>query len=273
MKKFLFLTDFSPASYNAFTYALELASVLNAKLYVLHVQDHITLLREDNTFNHFTDYKNIISNGILENKESEFYKRLVETNYNKEHIFFYLSSGHLVPEILQFTTLYKTNLLILGLRAKTQDMFKVLSANTLNILASTSMPLLCVPFTASYKTIRNLVFSSTLAKDDENALQQFIFYLNQLNATGTCLYVDNKNISFIDVLDNWHQKFHNAPLANVVLKGNDAVKLVVNYLKDAYADVIVTVKSNQTFFDQLFSSNFTKEMLDEIDIPLLILPK
>ena len=273
MKKFLFLTDFSPASYNAFSYALEIARILNAKLYVLHVQDHITLLNEDNVYAEYEVYKQIVKSGILDNRDSEFYNRLNDSDFNADHLFFYLSSGHLVPEITQFTNLYKTDLLILGLRTKSQDMFKVLSTNTLNILGSTSVPLLCVPFSASYKTIRNLVFSTTLSLEDDNALQLFINYLNQLNASGTCVYVDNKKSEFINTLAQWHNKYSYAPLSNVILKGNDAAKLVVNYIKETYADVIVTVKSNQTFFDQLFSANFTKDMLDEIEIPLLILPK
>lgn len=273
MKRFLFLTDFSSASYNAFSYALEIATLLHAKLYVLHVGDHVTLLNEDNVLNDYNSYKNIICDGLLENKSSEFYRRLSNSKFNSENLFFYLSNGHLVPEIIQFTALNKTDLIILGLRTKSQDMFKVLSTNTLNILASTTIPLLCVPDSVSFKTIRNLVFSTTLASDEESALQHFIHYLQQLNATGTCLYVDNKTQDFITTLNTWHKKYEYAPLANVILKGNNAVQLVINYLKLAYADVIVTVKTNQTFFDQLFNANFTKEMLDEIDIPLLILPK
>jgi nucleotide-binding universal stress UspA family protein len=272
MKKILLPTDFSATSLNAFEYALDIANHhQNAVIHILHVYDEpvisgritpgmVTAVNDAYEIKEFENFKA---------HTSDFKKIAEEKQLQHIHLIFDLKSGLL--DLIMEEVIENENIDFIVMGSNGEDSFgdKILGSNTYNTIINTKIPVLSVPIKAKFKDIKNILFTTNFENSSKLALEELLPTAVNYNAQINCLYVDNKNKDYKNDLEKWKEYFHEKPIIFTVLEEADSVKAVTNYIENNPIDLITTVKRNESFFEKLFSSSFTKQIANEGKIPLL----
>ncbi|UYW02053.1 universal stress protein [Flavobacterium agricola] len=274
MKKILFPTDFSETSFNAFKYALELANFLKAEIQVLHIFESKTLSSSRLSPKTIDEFKENI-----ELKEFEHFKsfgtkfRAIAEEIGRDDINFQyiLEYGYLLPVVQKKIKEEGIDLVVMGTNNDKDFETSVLGSNTYNVILHTDVPTLCVPKIAVYKKIEKMVFSTAFSPKDVTALKYFIDLANDNDCEAKCVYVDYKNRKYDNLLNAWKTTFSKDNIEFVILKGDNPVKEVTDYIERENVGLLTTVKYNKTFFESIFTSSFTKKISNRVNIPLLVI--
>lgn len=272
MKKILFPTDFSATSLNAFEYAIDLASHhQNVSIHILHVYDEpvisggitpgmINAVNETFEIKEFENFKSHTSD----------FKKIAEAK-QLQHIplIFDLKRGLLDLIMEEVIDNEKVDFIVMGSNGADSIEDKILGSNTYNTIINTSIPVLSIPKNASFSGFKNIVFTTNFEGNSKQALEHLLDIVQNYNTHINCLYVDNKNKNYQNILEEWKAYFQNKSVVFTVLKDSDSAKAVSEFLEKNPVDLITTVKRNESFFEKLFTSSFTKKIANEGKIPLL----
>ncbi|HVX51620.1 MAG TPA: universal stress protein, partial [Chitinophagaceae bacterium] len=166
MKTILVPTDFSKNAMCALRYAIRLAAVTNADIYVLHCFQ-------------YSSYKHLVS-------ESETQRKLIIEQTGKEqllklqkHVYkAYKSAGlpvstatrlqaefnpFVVEESIRVAKKIHAGLIVMGTHGATGIQKVLFGSNTANMVAKSPLPVLAIPGNHRYKPPKKLLFCSDLA--------------------------------------------------------------------------------------------------------------
>lgn len=177
------------------------------------------------------------------------------------------------------TDLLKENpsLIVMGITGKTQTKEKIMGSQAVMAARHTSVPLLLIPFDATFKEIQKVVFAWDM-KYSAKIFPEKLFkdILHILKAELIVFNVDYKNKSFdAEIIDE--QKF----MHRVLEKENasffysdhpDAAEGIIGFAERQQADAVIVIPRRNTFPENLFRKKVTKRLAFRIKIPLLILP-
>ncbi|MEO6812566.1 MAG: universal stress protein, partial [Ginsengibacter sp.] len=159
MKNILVPIDFSEASLNAINYAASLANAFNAGLTLVHAYT--------GTFAFDASSEATVHNSLedLEVANEKFLEKEME-NFSKKFtvkIDHLVKKGNPIKVINEITQKIKPELIILGMKGKGESN-SIFGSTATSIIDKTFIPILIVPFKASYQAIRTV----TLASDFKN---------------------------------------------------------------------------------------------------------
>lgn len=274
MKKILFPTDFSETSFNAFKYALELANFITAEILILHAYESKTLSSSrlsPKTIDEFKENIELKEFDNFKSKVTSFRKLATEIDRENVPFSFVLEYGYLLPIIEKKVKDEKIDLIVMGTNNDKDFETSVLGSNTYNVILNTLVPTLCVPKLAKFKKFEKMAFSTVFSPNDQPAFEYFIELATRNKSEAKCIYVDNKNKKYDNVLEGWKSLDVDNNVEFVVLKDLDPVKAVSEYIRSEKIDLIATVKHNKTFFESIFATSFTKKIANIISVPLLVI--
>lgn len=272
MKRILFPTDFSENSLNAFEYALDLADNQNSEIVVLHTYDSIHLNSGQISPKMFDNFKQNIDLKELQGFKAiapKFHEIAIKSNLNHIKLEFILEQGELVSIIKEKVVSESISIIVMGSSSNEDANSSVLGTNTYETIIQTSVPVLCVPPFAKFEPISCFAFLTVFHPNEKKSLDLLLDIAFRKQIKVKCIYVDNKNEKYHNVLDEWKQHFDHDLIEFVVLKDKSATHAVKEYLLNNEIGMIATVKRNQTFFDSLLNPSFTKALAKNIKIPLL----
>jgi len=275
MKTVILATDFSEAAFNAAQYAASLTRQIPVERLVLYHSYYSmiatdtpptdielgSILREDSIrkLNEMKSYLIPLAQaGITIDCLADMFpfQEAVSVNFLKE----------------------KADLVVMGITGKSKIKERIMGSQAVMAAKRTTIPLLLIPFDATYKKIKKVVFAWDMMDSERTFPRKMLKdALQILNAELLVLNVDHNNKSF-DEDTIREQKFMHQILEAEDAKffyGNhpDAARGIIDFAERQQADLVMVIPRKKAFPENLFKKRITKRLAFNIKIPLFILPE
>jgi nucleotide-binding universal stress UspA family protein len=271
MKNILVPVDFSDASFNAISYAAFLSNALDTPLTLVHAYTD-TSAYDEGPENHVYD-----SMEELEAANEKFLKKEMEEFSKKFTVSIncIVKKGNPVKVINEVAQETKPQLIIMGMKGKGESN-SIFGSTTTSIIGKTMLPLLVVPFKASYQTIDTITLASDF--NDEKLLSNFTIleqFISHFNPFIQILNVQTRPSSLTakEIADKmkiglqWDQYNYSFN----IIKKDDIEEGINKFLKHHPTDLLVMVAKEHSFIEQILGVSHTKKMTQQTEIPLLVL--
>ena len=274
MKKILFPTDFSETSQNAFVHALEFANFIKAELLLLHSFDLPVFDSQFFPENYATIYDSI------ELAQFEMFKdeipklRSIAKQHKLDHIRLQhrLMDGDLIYNLKKAIDEEKVDFIVMGTSGLADWSTFFLGSNTSAIIANVQVPVICIPSEVPYKKVKNIGFTMRYREKDKAELIKTLEIAKTMNAQVKCLYVKTESSDVSDAtIKEWETDFKGEPVIFSVVITEDIKEAVLDFVLYKEIDVLAVVAYKRTFFEALINPSFSKKIVKEIKIPVIIL--
>ncbi len=271
MKKILFPTDFSAASLNAFTYALELADSLGAEIITLHVYQ-LPVMDYDGVPPYLLETYNVFELGNFENFKGQVpVLRNLAIEKGLEHITIsnILLEGDLVYNILNTAKTENIDLIVMSTKGASGLEEVFMGTVAAKILTSAEAVVLAVPETAVFSPIKKIGYALQFSEEDRVALRKVIDTAKAIGAAVECVHVDTPDDKAKEVVvADFELLFQNDTTFHVV-EGNDVESAITDFAASNNIDVLAMLSHRRGFFESLFHHSRAKKMAYHTKMPLL----
>jgi nucleotide-binding universal stress UspA family protein len=169
MKRILVPTDFSKASITALEVAFDVAKKANADIYLLHVVEEATpdsyLIsgewQKDNWDDRLFTFK------LLEKAKKQLEKLVQEPRFSAVKLVGELRLGNPFHGMNAIIAEQKVDLVVMGTRGQTNLESMVIGTNTERIVRHSRCPILTVHKKPASTDFKNIVYATTMSKDEE----------------------------------------------------------------------------------------------------------
>jgi len=267
-------TDFSECSLNAIEYAAKLGEKYNADMFLIHVPNKEDYQKLSSGTLNFSDQYGFINKKL---------QKLVET-VREESITKGLKSceaeyieGKTVDTILEFADHKNADLIVMGTEGVNDFKKNFIGTRASKVVDRSNVDVFLVPRKVYFKAPRKFVYATDYLEEDKIAIQKIVelaaFYESEIDIVhvGTKVKVIDRSLHLTMVQEL--KPFIKYEKVNYVLKSyRDEPGLgLENYLITSKGDVLVTLSTKKSWFDQLFAKNLSRKMSYFINKPFLIL--
>lgn len=279
MKNVLLLTDFSNASINAITYAVQLFKGQETTFYVLHtfapvVMYHAITLN-DITVNH-KDIAHTFEESTL-NKIKKIIDPIASKIYDQKHIFKPVASFNtLLAGIHELTDGCQIECIIMGTKGATGLSEVFIGSETMYVIKNTKIPVIGIPAGYQFVKPRELLFVTdygigtkqvglSLLNDVATFFKGRLVFLNAYQGDA----LSEKQLSHKNELDTYFQ--HHA-IPTQTPSGMNVLEAIEDYHASHRIDLLVLVHNKHNFFENLLFTPVVRKVVHNSNVPFLILP-
>jgi nucleotide-binding universal stress UspA family protein len=273
MKTILVAVDFSPASKNAFQYAVRLARPFGAKVVLLHVysageldpfvpismQQAMIEAQESVAMEYFTSLEKEVPKDVLKDIELDFQ----------------IVIGPAGEQILFYSQDIEPDLIVMGMRGGNIFAQKVLGNTSTHVIQRSKYPIVVVPESFAYREIKRIGYATNFQQEDIQAISKVQEFAARFDADIHCIHIrQNGNIEDeykLEILKSAYR--HEFPLDHIdfeTLKYEDVIRGLNSYVENRNLDLLVMLTHNRGLFSQLFHKSMTKQMILQSQVPLWV---
>ena len=152
------------------------------------------------------------------------------------------------------------------------------SPDNMDIIKKVSCPVWIIPKEATYKPFTEIIYATDYKKEDIVSLKKLIatfpFYAPNITALHITDSVDFdariKKAGFVEMLQKETNSKSIWVRALYQNKHDDLTELINDYALKSKADLLVLLKENESFFERIFNTSHTTEILKKANIPVLV---
>jgi len=164
------------------------------------------------------------------------------------------------------------------LEGRKDDSFWMQASSNMDVIKKVICPVWIIPKDAVYKPFTEIVYATDYKKEDISSLKKLINTFPHYSPNITALHITDsaafeervKKAGFIEMLKKQTDYEHLWVRALYQSKDNELAQLLNEFAIKSKADLLVLLKENKSFFDRIFHSNHTKEILKTAQLPVLI---
>lgn len=274
MKTTVVATDFSEAAHNAARCAASLTRQIPVNRIILY-HSYFSMIATDTPL-----------------PDSDYYRDLQEDSMNslndlKSLLKPLAANGVVIECLANISSLQEAihidfvkeniDLIVMGVTGESKLKEKIMGSQAVMAAKQTTIPLLLIPFDATYKTIKRAVFASDM-EDSEKTFprQMFKDILQVLKAELLVLNIDYNNKKFSESTIKEQTIMHQIldPENATYFYGShpDASRGIIAFAESRYVDLVMIIPKKKTFPENLFKKSTTRKLAFHIKTPLLILP-
>jgi nucleotide-binding universal stress UspA family protein len=273
-KKFLFLTDFSENSVQAFENFLKLASGIECEVDVLHV------VRPEIEA---ADTPLLAGRSAITRKEvaNEVIQTFIDSGKNRVPEAQMLITGHVKigPIISKTKECYEEShhdIIVLGTRGDNKSRIeKWLGTASSKVIRSDLTNVLLIPPVNDFNGISQVAFASALKDSDPYLLWKALHFIDPYKPIVRWLhqiedpYFEEKKISTF--LAYFNEKPGDVQMSFHRLDKGKFNPAIISFIEQYHIDLMVMVREPKNMWEELFYKSHTVEIANAINIPLLIL--
>lgn len=257
MKTVIVPVDFSPTSYNSAHYAVKMVTgTYDVNLVLFHVYEK-----------------------EAEEEEAYFLLEKLKTELSEQgiaKITCHAEQGSDFPEALtRFARHRAAQLIVMGLNGKTKLEQIFLTSNTLKLVDKNPCPVMIIPPSADFGTIKNIALTSDF-KDVQSSIpvQPIKSVLEIFRPQLHIVNVDSEH--YVSLTEEYLKE--RAKLAEMFQEFKpefyfigtfDFHDTINQFVTDKKIDMVITIPRNRSFIDNLFKPSNTKKLVFESTIPVL----
>lgn len=272
MKTILVATDFSAAAKQAANYAASLAKDLQATLWLQHSYMLPTPISEMPVVLVNAEEVQRDNEKALADEASR-----IQTTYGLE-VHSINTIGIASDELLLTIEERKPDLIVMGMKGAGNAMDRLVGSTVLVLARKSPIPVLAIPEGVSYEPIRHLGLATDYKTDMPfKTLQSFLNLLKQLGATAHLVHIQKPGTELS--VDSIHAKkalenlFEHLPHEWHEWEYEGVEEGIRFFTQQVPVQAMAMVAHRHNFFERLFGTVHTREMIYDTRIPLLVLPE
>ena len=288
IRRILVPVDFSDFSKNACVYALNLARIYNTEIKILHVYyaPIVDLVPITDAYSIQIDMDINLRELETNAKKSlvEFVNEIRAIAKDKGmddiKIGYTLKEGIIEEEIIQTATDYKPGIIVMGAKGKGEKQSDIVGSVAYRVLDKSNIPVLAIPQTSIFdpnkeQELKSIVYATEFADSDYLAIRRLMAILSAFKVKLHCVHISKDTLNTLDSMkmDKLKDYFKEVnPKVKVechLLEGDDKLKALEEFTAKNNIDLITMTNRKRGIFARLFSSDLTKKIIYQGNMPLL----
>lgn len=286
LKKLLVPVKLSDYSLNACSYAFSLAQKLYGEIKLLHTYEDSTMQGVGKQTTSWMKHAEIASKEAFYNAQDQMLElrsriknEISDETLDKVKSHFALMKGTLLRLVLNLTSRYKPDLIVLGSKGDNDKESDSLCETISEVIKETKYPVLVVPKTAQYPQSDKLkiMYASNFNEADSTSLNKMLEILKPFDKEIHCIHFDteknNEKKKQMELLKQQQITLHKDENLNFsVVEVNDILTGFNEFAKNHDIDIISFSSPKRSLIYRLFNPNNLKNVVNSSKIPLLIFP-
>ncbi len=288
IRRILVPVDFSKYSKNACIYALNLAKKYNADIKILHVYyaPIVDLVPITDAYSIQVDM-----DINLRELETNARKQLVDfvkdikqiakdKGFDSVKIAYALREGIVEDQIIQAANDFKPGIVVIGTKGEGEKQTDIIGSVAYRVISKSRIPVLAIPESSYYdiskeKDLKSVVYITDFDNSDFVAIRRLLGIISAFNVKLHCLHISKDSLNTLDSvkMDNLKDYFKEInPKIKVechMLSEDDKLKAIEEFYKEKNINLLAMANKRRGLITRLFSTDLTKKIIQESNIPLL----
>ncbi|MBC8984900.1 universal stress protein [Pedobacter sp. N36a] len=276
MKKILVATDFSVPSENAAHYALAIAQKLKMDILLCSAFK----MRTEVQFG-----KSLVDDQTRDTRDRDLIGKLladpaysvIEEEYCPR-LAYERAEGNICDVMCSFVQEENVEIIVIGISGTTGISPSFFGSKRKEMMEKSTVPLLLVPDTAGFNSIRKIAFATDLNLEDLSSLQFIINIALLLNAQITIVHITNKGVEPQQNMKRKIDAFFNKVSLCInfsIIKYDYVWNIDIDNGLDWIAeqgnyDMIAITHHKYNFLERMFKGSYTQKLSRHTKIPLLV---
>ena len=275
MKQFLFPTDFSASSKNAFKYAISLAREMDAQIKVVHCFAPA-----------FDPNQPLVIEPLAENQRmvDERLKQFVQLYPNEmgdEELFtvHMESSGMMgfpVEEIVRLTINEPIDMVIMGTRADHGLLDQLFGTVSAAVSQHAHCPVLLIPQGVSYEPFKHILYATNVEALEEALVGQLLNFALQFGSTLHFVHVEQEDSEPLALTDQLIQQLFKEKVPSLSfeferIQEEQVVDGLLQYVDTQPINLVAFGTKHRSFWERLLHKSQTRAMALKTKRPLLVI--
>lgn len=276
MKKILVPIDFSDYADNAVKYAIAMANTMPASLHLCHAIN----VPEINPMGGIVAYPLEDYRKIKEDSDISLQQYIEKLKVNNLPITYSSELGTVQQIVEDLAKKLRADMVVMGMAGAGKLAHIIFGSNSLAMIERSSLPILLVPKNATFTGLQKVAFATDLTASDLNSIQKLahLFYTFNTDILLTHVNVDeNKKEQHQTKIDRFINdvicKVNYSKIYYRQVEEQDIDKGLSWLTKNAQIDMLAMVHRHLNAFKRIVKGSHTKNIANQIDIPLLVLPE
>lgn len=274
MKHIIVPTDFSENALKAATFALSLASELEAEFSLIHAYQCFRSGFQANTTNVQDEER---ARNEAEREMESFIQKL-QNNGEGKSIKGECVEGTLLAVINRIKNDNDKTLLVMGTTGAAGIKYHLIGSNTLFIAKKTSLPLLTVPVGTSHSQIKKIAVFTDYREEDKKNLSHLISFFGTSAVSYQLFHIHESNMKVLmednEKLQKWADELKKScglnNLMYELVEGKENATLVDEISQREDINLLTLTMVEQNFWDRLFEKSLAKAIVLQGKTPVFI---
>jgi nucleotide-binding universal stress UspA family protein len=278
MKKILVPTDFSPNADRAIDYAVRIAKLNQATIYIIHACDHLYPPDLDNVLSK-GDYNKKLTDEAFNNLE--IIRRSIEDT-EQVLVNIQLYNGTITDTIVVAAEEHNADLVIMGTLGITGIKDKIFGSKTAAVISNSTVPVIAIPLEYDWKLPAKFLLAINHFDEATDILYPIFDLAKVFNAEvriavftdedkGAAEFVSNaKEIKYAE--EKLRQKNSGVVITAEHLSGRHFEESINEYIDKNQVDLIAMTTHKRSFIGSIFNRSLTRKMTYHSKVPILAIP-
>jgi len=269
MKKILVPTDFSDGAFNALIYAIHAAKTLDHSIEIIHAYS-----MPATGSSVMVDITDVLKKNAEE--EMEILKKRVQAlEIAKDvEITYDTSYGSVVDVINRRAEKDNVSVVLMGTQGASGITEKWLGSNTAAAARNVNVPLLAIPVDRPYKAIESILFSTDLKVMEDEGCMEFVSKLARKTDAQVKFFHVRKKDEQTD--EEGYKKqvakyFTHANPTFAFTQNESIAKGIEETIKKEKPSLLVVVRHDYGFFESIWHSSVSRNIINNASLPILVL--
>lgn len=271
MKKILVPIDFSKSSEYASKMAAEIAKKTKATVYLIHFIELPKGVVDMGASSKFSIPESMLYLRKVKEKVLQFKDAFFDKSTQVEYL---IKLNNPFDGILKYAKKTDADLIIMGSKGHSEFEEILIGSNTEKIVRSATRPVLVVKKDKEKFKLKNIVFASNFKNENKDMFLKFLNFAHQFNSKIHFLNVNTPSEfesthKAIEKVTNFI-KDYKLPKHSINIYNDSSVENgIINFAKEANADVIALSTHGRSGLSHLFSASVTKNLSKSALKPML----
>ncbi|MCY7311065.1 MAG: universal stress protein [Chitinophagaceae bacterium] len=278
MKKILVPTDFSPNAARAIDYAVRIAKLNNAILYIIHACDNLDTLELENILPK-AEYNKKITDKAFDNL-AIIQKSIEETEQLEVNTQLY--AGSVKDTIVVAAEEHQADLLIMGTMGVTSIRDEIFGSITAGVIGDCTVPVLAIPLEYDWSPPAKFLLAINHFDEVSDILQPVFDLAKVFNAeVRIVVFTDEDKAAAEFVADvnaiifaeeKLREKYGDLVINAEHLSGHHFDETINDYIDKNNIDLLAMTTHKRSFIGSIFNRSLTRKMSYHSKVPVLAIP-
>jgi nucleotide-binding universal stress UspA family protein len=167
------------------------------------------------------------------------------------------------------------------LQGQSEQSFWMQNSTIMDVVRDVPCPVWIIPPDARYQPMKKIDYATDYNEEDISILKRLIELTKPFDPDILAMHISDddkfeiklKSEGFAEIL-NKKTGSNKITVTMIADKdGKDAVEILVSEAEKEKANLIVVLKENRNFFESLFKSSFTADLIKKVQLPVLVFHK
>jgi nucleotide-binding universal stress UspA family protein len=287
IRRILVPVDFSPLSFKAANYALELSKTLKADIRLVNVW--YSNANEPFAFNEMYSYHpdfEILAKEQQTDAQQRIEQMCNELNYRIKNekirgtnVDFDLIRGTAIEGILSVIDDYQPGLVVMGTHGKKRSTSSFIGSTTGQLIQNSKVPVLTIPLgldTDHFRLPRNVMYATNFESSDFASIHKLIAFARPFNVKIYCVHVHLNDSLQLDegrmlkLRNHLREEYNEYEVECGLIESEDLLTGIQDFIHEKEIDVISLTSHKRNLISKLIQPSLTKKILFQSEIPMLV---